>query len=300
MQTEKHTRLDRRAVAGLLTGSAFVLGPAPGFCEKKKPSGGLAGENPNASQDLFTAKFQQGINKRSNRLFGCQTQNNCVSTAAGKNPTQFVAPWDYTVTTQDAEEAWEALKQVVELDTSLKVIEVDDDLMYLHATGTSKVPKDGIDDVEFLMVPSEKIVTTRSASRGNFYVYPYQVPIGDGGYQKKRLQGILGQLGWAELNYDGNGVFSDGCGPNGDKVLLFVAVDYPQAHPSPPPLPALPSSSIYLSRSRPLPTRHVPVPPALVRPRHAAARRAHRMHGMQRRSLAPTSGTNAEDANAAH
>ena len=34
--------------------------------------------------------------------------------------------------------------------------------MYLHATGTSKVPKDGIDDVEFLMVPDEKIVTTRS------------------------------------------------------------------------------------------------------------------------------------------
>ena len=36
-----------------------------------------------------------------------------------------------------------------------------------------------------------------------------------------KLAGILGQLGWAELNYDGNGVYSDGCGPNGDKVSVL-------------------------------------------------------------------------------
>ena len=71
-----------------------------------------------------------------------------------------------------------------------QVVEVDDRARYLHATAKSKVPKDGVDDVEFLMVPDEKIVTTRSASRGNFYVYPYQVPIGDGGYQKQRLEGV--------------------------------------------------------------------------------------------------------------
>ena len=79
---------------------------------QRQTAGGLAGENPNAAQDLFTAKSQQGINKRTNRLFGCQNQNNCVSTAAGKNPTQFVAPWDYTTKTGDADEAWEELKQV--------------------------------------------------------------------------------------------------------------------------------------------------------------------------------------------
>jgi hypothetical protein len=32
------------------------------------------------------------------------------------------------------------------------------------------------------------------------------------------LEGIREQLGWVELNYNGNGVYSDGCGPNGDKV----------------------------------------------------------------------------------
>ena len=229
-------------------GLAVLGSGAPAFAEKKKrPSGGLVGENPNAAQDLFTAKFQQGLNKRTGRLYGCQTQTNCVSTAAGKNPTQFIAPWDYTTATTDADEAWESLKTVVLSDKSLTVVEVDDEARYLHATGKSKVPKDGIDDVEFLQVQDEKIFTTRSASRGNFYVYPYQVtdvachqskpqtltrtptnqtptptwlqvPIGDGGYQKQRLQGILAQLGWVELNYNGNGVYSDGCGPNGDKV----------------------------------------------------------------------------------
>ena len=32
------------------------------------------------------------------------------------------------------------------------------------------------------------------------------------------LEGIREQLGWVELNYNGNGVYSDGCGLNGDKV----------------------------------------------------------------------------------
>jgi hypothetical protein len=101
-QSENH--LSRRTHVAQL---AFMLGIAisgsdPAFAEKKKKSsGGLVGENPDAAQDLFTAKFQSGINKRTNRLFGCQTQTNCVSTAAGKNPTQFVAPWDFTTKTSD-------------------------------------------------------------------------------------------------------------------------------------------------------------------------------------------------------
>jgi len=33
-----------------------------------------------------------------------QTQTNCVSTGASKNPTQFVAPWDFTTKTSDPEE----------------------------------------------------------------------------------------------------------------------------------------------------------------------------------------------------
>ena len=197
----------RRALLAAAAAAAVSAAATPASAEKRrKPSGGLVGENPDAAQDLFTAKFQQGINKRTSRLFGCQTQTNCVSTAAGKNPTQFVAPWDYTIKTSDPGKAFAALTEVVLNDDTLKIVEVDDQRMYLHATGKSKVPKDGVDDVEFLMVPDEKIVTTRSASRGNFYVYPYQVPIGDGGFQKQRLQGILSKLGWVELNYNGNGV----------------------------------------------------------------------------------------------
>ena len=32
---------------------------------------------------------------------GCQTQSNCVSVSASKNPTQFGAPWDFTTQTTD-------------------------------------------------------------------------------------------------------------------------------------------------------------------------------------------------------
>lgn len=177
-----------------------------------------AGAENDASKDLFNAKFQSGINKRTQRLFGCQTQANCVSVSANKNPTQFVAPWDYTVKTGSAEAAWAALKAVVEADPGLRVAVVNDTMYYLRAEGQSKVPQDGIDDVEFLLIPSEKIVTYRSASRQNKYIYPYQVAIPDGGYQRQRMQGLLVQLGWVELNYAGDGVYSDGCGPKGDKV----------------------------------------------------------------------------------
>ncbi len=52
-----------------------------------------------------------------------------------------------------------------------QVVEVDDEARYLHATGKSKVPKDGVDDVEFLMVPDEKIFTTRSVSLGKFFFF---------------------------------------------------------------------------------------------------------------------------------
>jgi len=37
-----------------------------------------------------------------------------------------------------------------------------------------------------------------------------QVAISDGGFQKKRMEGIREQLGWVELNYVGSGVYSDG------------------------------------------------------------------------------------------
>jgi len=192
----------RVLLAGGLSGAAVLQSPSPAS----------AADN----NDLFQAKFQQGMNKRTERLFACQTQNNCVSVSASKNPTQFGAPWDFTPVTNDPEKAWASLKKAVAADSSLTLDEVDDVKHYLRATGTSKVPKDGVDDVEFLLVPSEKICTYRSAARKNVFVYPYQVAISDGGFQKERMAGIRERLGWVELNYVGSGVYSDGCGSKGD------------------------------------------------------------------------------------
>jgi len=177
---------------------------------------GPAGDGKGADgYDLFKAKYQMGINKRSQRLYGCSAQANCVSVSAQKNPSQFIAPWDYTVTTNDAGAAWKLLKGTIGDDPSLKIVDVDDAALYLRAEGTSKIPKGGVDDVEFLFVPEEKIVTIRSGSRDNQFVYPYQQPIPDGGYQKERMDGIRKKLGWVELNYAGNGMYSDNSsGPN--------------------------------------------------------------------------------------
>ena len=69
---ERGSRRTHISHMGLILGTALV-GSVPVYAErKKKPTGGLAGENPDAAQDLFTAKFQQGINQRTDRLFGCQ------------------------------------------------------------------------------------------------------------------------------------------------------------------------------------------------------------------------------------
>ena len=129
-------------------------------------SSGMAG----GSADPFKQTFQRGISKRSDRLYGCATQKNCVSSAAVKNPSQFSAPWDYTISTPDAAQAWRRLKAEIEADSSLKLIEADESKLYIRAEGTSKVPATGIDDVEFLLIPDQKILTYRSASRENVYV----------------------------------------------------------------------------------------------------------------------------------
>lgn len=93
-----------------------------------------------------------------------------MSVSAFKNPTQFSAAYDYTITSQNVDEAWATLKSVIEGDVSLKIVEVDDQMYYLHAEGKSKVPSDGVDDVEFLFVPEQKILTYRS-DRSNLFSF---------------------------------------------------------------------------------------------------------------------------------
>lgn len=52
--------------------SAVAIGAS--FASESNAKSSLVGENPKAAEDLFNAKWQNGINKRTQRLFGCQTQ----------------------------------------------------------------------------------------------------------------------------------------------------------------------------------------------------------------------------------
>lgn len=76
-------------------------------------------------------------------------------------------------------------------------------VFYLRAefpvSGVSKVfNKDNVDDLEFRMIPEERLMTYRCASREAFYLYPLQRPI-EMGTNKARLEEIRQQLGWVEL-----------------------------------------------------------------------------------------------------
>lgn len=86
--------------------------------------------------------------------------------------------------------------------TGIKVVEVNNEDYYLHAEAPSTVPKGGIDDLEFILLPDESLVLFRSSSRQSVFVYPLQQPVSDGGSNRARLQTVQRALGWPDLGYN--------------------------------------------------------------------------------------------------
>lgn len=137
------------------------------------------------------------------RLDRCKGDEACISTSSVGNPVKFAPPWTYESQTFDADTAWASLKQaILQIKDPGIIVESRDGPtdFYVRAEFPSfTLFGKGIDDVEFKLLPADKIVTVRSASREAIFIYPIQTPINTG-KNKTRLQNIRTVLGWPELD----------------------------------------------------------------------------------------------------
>ncbi|CAM9671510.1 unnamed protein product [Choristocarpus tenellus] len=140
---------------------------------------------------------------RNGRLYVCRSSENCISTSSLKTPSKFGSPWDYSKATTDADKAFSSLVATIEDLSDVTLREINTNSRYLRAEFPSKVPPDGVDDVEFLVKPMDNMVVYRAASRTTIFVYPMQQPLSDQGRLKDRLEGIRRALDWDMYTYDG-------------------------------------------------------------------------------------------------
>jgi len=85
---------------------------------------------------------------------------------------------------------------VKKIDSRSQVKEVSDRYIWVEFPSLLG----GTDDVEFLLLPEEKLVAYRSCSRNVNYIYPIQTPLGDFGANLKRLNQIRSELGWIDTS----------------------------------------------------------------------------------------------------
>lgn len=132
--------------------------------------------------------------QRNGRLAACPNQGNCLSTSSIRSLDKFSSPWTFENTGDSIDEAWSKLVKIIKEDPLLKLEELDNEKFYLRATAKSAIPPTGLDDLEFLLRPEDKIATYRTASREAVYVGP--VLLGDGGANQNRLDKLRYQLKW--------------------------------------------------------------------------------------------------------
>lgn len=172
------------------------------------------------------------------RLRACPQQGNCISTAAVSSLEKYGRPW---VVGGGSEEAWEALQRELAANKLLTVVEKDDQTKYIRATAKSAVPPSGVDDIEFLLLPAEGLLTYRSNSRE--VVRLGGGVVGDGGSHLNRLRSIRSHLGLREMGSEpdedaGGGSFLDklrsgfGYTANGASEINFLDNSVPSAEES--------------------------------------------------------------------
>ena len=151
------------------------------------------------------------------RLLACPSRSNCVSTSSVKSVEKYSRPWTFKVS---PEEMFAQVLSAAKSNEFLTIEEQDKEKLYIHLTAKSAVPPTSLDDIEFLINPSEKFITFRSNSREVVMAGTQQ--LGDGGSNKNRLQQIQRKLGVKEIGieeYDSGYFESNGSGLPFDGLL---------------------------------------------------------------------------------
>lgn len=131
---------------------------------------------------------------RKGRLMACKAKSNCISTSSINSLTQYGRPWTF-----EGDASAEFDKVMSAARASEQFLEVaadsDRDKGYVHLT--AKAFPSGIDDLEFLINPADKLITYRTNSREVVFAGNQKVP--DGGSQKNRLQALQRKLGAKDM-----------------------------------------------------------------------------------------------------
>lgn len=133
------------------------------------------------------------------RLLKCKAKSNCISTSSISSVDKYARPWSFSSSKTPTEE-FSTIESIIKGDSFLKLVESDPSKMYIHAEAKSAFPPDGIDDLEFLVIGPDHLITYRSNSR---ILVPLGTDIvGDGGANRNRLSSIQQKLGVAEMAMD--------------------------------------------------------------------------------------------------
>jgi len=127
---------------------------------------------------MFTGKRPTNIGVNSGKLAPCPNTPNCVSSQS-QDPKYQIEPLSYS---SAQTEAMAKLKSVIENEQRTKIITETEN--YLYAEFTSGL-MGFVDDVEFLLDESNKVIHVRSASR---------LGKSDLGMNRKRIENIRAKM----------------------------------------------------------------------------------------------------------
>jgi uncharacterized protein (DUF1499 family) len=172
------------------------------------------------SNPSYTVRHCRNFGLQSDgRLVRCAANSNCISTGSVASPQHFSPPWSFKsagnvgkLSERDVRVAWNLLNDALASTDGLKVVERNEELLYLRAESASSVPPTSTDDVEFVLSRAEGTVTYHSESRDTLFVYPLQRPVGCNDCHKKRLEALRRRLGWDDLSEQFNYDLSEGSG----------------------------------------------------------------------------------------